>query len=115
MFSSRCATDEVPGMSSRLGERTSSQASATCIGVVSSRRATERLALWRSVRNNGTALPAAGLIDQLRTALRTDLDSPSALQTVDAWVAGSLAVDSDDTGAIPAMEEAVDALLGIKL
>ena len=79
------------------------------------KKATERLALWRSVRNNGTALPAAGLIDQLRTALRTDLDSPSALQSVDAWVAGSLAVDSDDTGAIPAMEEAVDALLGIKL
>ncbi|RMB57754.1 cysteine--1-D-myo-inosityl 2-amino-2-deoxy-alpha-D-glucopyranoside ligase [Tessaracoccus antarcticus] len=78
-------------------------------------KANERLHLWRSIRNNGTALPAAGLIDQLRKALRTDLDAPSALQSVDAWVAGSLAVDSDDTGAIHEMEIAVDALLGIKL
>lgn len=78
-------------------------------------RATERLALWRSMRNNGTALPAAGLIDQMRQALRTDLDAPSALKTVDAWVAGSLAIDSDDTGAVDDMVIAVDALLGIKL
>ncbi|MDO5735741.1 MAG: cysteine--1-D-myo-inosityl 2-amino-2-deoxy-alpha-D-glucopyranoside ligase [Propionibacteriaceae bacterium] len=78
-------------------------------------KATERLALWRSIRNNGTALPAAGLLDQLRQALRTDLNAPSALQSVDAWVAGSLAIDSDDTGAIDEMVAAVDALLGIKL
>ena len=78
-------------------------------------KATQRLALWRSIRNNGTALPAAGLVDQLRRALRTDLDAPSALQSVDAWVAGSLAIDSDDTGAIEEMVAAVDALLGVKL
>ncbi len=78
-------------------------------------RATERLALWRSMRNNNTALPAASLIDQMRQALRTDLDAPSALKSVDAWVAGSLAVDSDDTGAVDDMITAVDALLGIKL
>ncbi len=78
-------------------------------------RAGKRLALWRSIRNNNTALPAAGLIDQLRGALRNDLDAPSALKSVDAWVAGSLAIDSDDTGAIPDMIAAVDALLGIKL
>ena len=78
-------------------------------------KATERLALWRSMRNNGTALPASGLIDQMRKALRTDLNAPSALQSVDAWVAASLAIDSDDTGAIDDMVAAVDALLGIKL
>ncbi len=78
-------------------------------------KAQERLELWRSVVNNGTALPAAGLIDQMRAALRNDLDSPSALKGVDAWVAGSLAIDSDDTGAIPDMIVAIDALLGVKL
>ena len=78
-------------------------------------KATKRLELWRSMRNNSTALPAASLIDQMRQALRTDLDAPSALETVDAWVAGSLAVDSDDTGAVEEMMIAVDALLGIKL
>ena len=36
----RCATDEVPGISRMLGERWSSQASATCIGVALSRAAT---------------------------------------------------------------------------
>ncbi|MGV8846950.1 cysteine--1-D-myo-inosityl 2-amino-2-deoxy-alpha-D-glucopyranoside ligase [Tessaracoccus sp.] len=78
-------------------------------------KATERLALWRGIKNNNTALPAAELVDQIRTALRTDLNAPSALQSVDAWVAGSLAVDSDDTGAIDEMVDAVDALLGIRL
>ena len=39
-FSRRCATDDVPGISSRLGDRCSSQASATAIGVAPSRAAT---------------------------------------------------------------------------
>jgi hypothetical protein len=39
-FARRCATDEVPGISSRLGDRCSSQPSATCIGVAPSRAAT---------------------------------------------------------------------------
>ena len=33
MFSSRCATDEVPGIGSIIGERRSSHASASCAGV----------------------------------------------------------------------------------
>src|SRR5260370_22336474 len=33
-FSSRCLTDEVPGMGSITGERFSNQASATCLGVL---------------------------------------------------------------------------------
>ena len=43
-FSCRCATDAVPGMSSMFGERCNSQASATAIGVASSRSATT----WRA-------------------------------------------------------------------
>src|SRR5499427_8070184 len=39
-FSSRCATDDVPGMGTMTGERASSQAIATCTGVAPRRRAT---------------------------------------------------------------------------
>src|SRR5215212_9791211 len=40
-FSRRCATDEVPGMSRMLGERCSSHASATVLGLASRRVATD--------------------------------------------------------------------------
>ena len=40
-FSRRCSTDEVPGISRMFGERCSSQASATAIGVASRRIATD--------------------------------------------------------------------------
>lgn len=39
-FSRRCATDEVPGIKRIFGERCSSHASATCIGVAPSESAT---------------------------------------------------------------------------
>jgi len=51
----------------------------------------------------------------MRKALRNDLDAPSALRAVDSWVAGSLAVDSDETGSIAEVAAAVDALLGVRL
>ena len=38
-------------------------------------------------------------------------DAPAALAAVDAWVAASAAVDSDDTGAVADMATAIDALL----
>jgi hypothetical protein len=40
-FSRRCASEDVPGISSMLGDRCSSQASATAIGRAPSRAATE--------------------------------------------------------------------------
>lgn len=59
MFSRRWAVDEVPGMSRMFGERRISQASATDIGVASSRPATwERASDWSGVKpprgKNGT-------------------------------------------------------------
>lgn len=77
--------------------------------------ATTRLQHWRSVRNNPTALPAAETIAEMRRALRTDLDAPAALRAVDAWVAASGGIDSDDTEAVEQMAAAIDALLGIRL
>ncbi len=78
-------------------------------------RATERLALWRSVLNNGSALPASETIAKMRTALRTDLNAPEALAAVDTWAAASLSLEGDDTDAIGEVSAAVDALLGIRL
>ncbi|WP_040281917.1 cysteine--1-D-myo-inosityl 2-amino-2-deoxy-alpha-D-glucopyranoside ligase [Tessaracoccus massiliensis] len=78
-------------------------------------RATERLAQWRSVLNNGAAIPAGETIDAMRTALRTNLNAPEALAAVDTWVAATLSVGGDDTDVIAQMSAAVDALLGIKL
>jgi L-cysteine:1D-myo-inositol 2-amino-2-deoxy-alpha-D-glucopyranoside ligase len=77
--------------------------------------ATDRLQHWRSILNNPTALPAGETIAEMRRALRDDLDAPAALRAVDAWVAASGSVDSDDTDAVPQMTAAVDALLGIRL
>ena len=77
--------------------------------------ATSRLQRWRGVLNNTAALPAQETIDAMRSALRSDLDTPTALSAVDTWVAASLAVESDDTEAVGQMTTAIDALLGIRL
>ncbi|MDO5067075.1 MAG: cysteine--1-D-myo-inosityl 2-amino-2-deoxy-alpha-D-glucopyranoside ligase [Propionibacteriaceae bacterium] len=78
-------------------------------------QAEQRLQLWRSVLNNGTSLPAAETIAELRRAMRNDLDAPRALAVVDTWAAASLAVEGDDCEGIAQLAEAVDALLGIRL
>ena len=61
-FSRRCATEDVPGINRIFGDRCSSQASATCIGVVRSRSATvDRVDDCSGVKppsgKNGTPLP----------------------------------------------------------
>ena len=54
-FSRRWATDDVPGISSTLGERWSSQAKATCIGV-----APRRLATFDNVEDCSGVKPPKG-------------------------------------------------------
>ncbi|MFP5415888.1 MAG: cysteine--1-D-myo-inosityl 2-amino-2-deoxy-alpha-D-glucopyranoside ligase [Actinomycetes bacterium] len=78
-------------------------------------RATARLAQWRSVLNNPTAFPAEQTVEAIRSALRDDLDAPSALAAVDTWVAASASMESDDTEAVDAVVTLVDALLGVRL
>ena len=77
--------------------------------------ATERLERWRAIANNPTAFPANETVRAIRDALRDDLDAPSALAAVDAWVAASASVDSDETDAIDQVLTAVDALLGVRV
>lgn len=78
-------------------------------------RANERLAAWRGMLNNTSAVSADQAIADIRSAMRSDLNAPEALAIVDAWVAASQAIDGDDPAAIDAMFTAVDALLGVSI
>ena len=77
--------------------------------------AQERLLTWRSIMNDASAFPAQQSIDEVRRALRRDLDAPSALRAVDTWVAACRDVEGDDTDAPGEMALALDALLGVRL
>ena len=77
--------------------------------------AERRLNQWQEAVRLAAALPAAEVIAAIRAALNHDLDAPAALAAVDAWAAGSLAIDSDDAQAPGQVAQAVDALLGVRL
>ncbi|SDT13402.1 cysteine--1-D-myo-inosityl 2-amino-2-deoxy-alpha-D-glucopyranoside ligase [Microlunatus soli] len=77
--------------------------------------AQHRLAGWRQAVGQDAGLPAQEMIGQLRAALNNDLDAPTALAAVDAWVGASAAADGTDSDAPHQVAEAVDALLGIRL
>ena len=70
-----------------------------------------RLDAWRRAVGRAAGPAASGVVEALRTALRTDLDAPAALAAVDAWAAA----DGDDREAPLAVATAVDALLGVRL
>lgn len=70
-----------------------------------------RLVRWRKAVTRRVGPPARGLIEQVRMALRSDLDAPAALALVDQW-----AVESGTDSAAPAeVSRLVDALLGVEL
>jgi L-cysteine:1D-myo-inositol 2-amino-2-deoxy-alpha-D-glucopyranoside ligase len=71
--------------------------------------AVARLGRWRAGFARPSAAPADALVAALRHALRNGLNTPAALDAVDAWVAR----EGDDVPAPAAAATAVDALLGI--
>lgn len=76
--------------------------------------ATRRLARWRQAFGADSGAPAKTVVEEVRTALADDLDSPRALTAVDAWAEASLAGDGDtESGAPATVALAADALLGI--
>lgn len=77
--------------------------------------AEDRLARWREAfsREGGPAADSA--ITEMRRLLADDLNAPSALAVVDAWVAEQLQRGGRDAAAPGLMARAVDALLGISL
>ncbi|MCS6710683.1 cysteine--1-D-myo-inosityl 2-amino-2-deoxy-alpha-D-glucopyranoside ligase [Brachybacterium sp. EF45031] len=78
-------------------------------------RGTERLAAYRAAAGRRDA----AVVEQLRSALRDDLDTPRALEILDGWAAASDAdasVDPAHDGDRPDdVALALDALLGIDL
>lgn len=73
-------------------------------------RAEDRLARWREALAGGRG-PAEPVIDQIRAALRHDLDTPGALTAVDEWAAGRQTTPGSGT----LMAAALDTLLGIRV
>jgi L-cysteine:1D-myo-inositol 2-amino-2-deoxy-alpha-D-glucopyranoside ligase len=71
--------------------------------------ADDRLALWRSAFARETAPDAKPLLDVVRRALRSGLNTPKALAAVDEWAKEA----GDDATAPTIARAAVDALLGI--
>jgi L-cysteine:1D-myo-inositol 2-amino-2-deoxy-alpha-D-glucopyranoside ligase len=70
-----------------------------------------RLELWRSAF--GLDQAATSISDELVAVLSNDLDTPAALQLVDAWAQSSLAESDKSASAPKNMRNLVDALLGI--
>ena len=78
-------------------------------------RAHTRLALWRRAAALDSATSAEDVINRLRQHLADDLDTPKALDAVDAWASFAVERGGSDTGAPGAFADAVDALLGVGL
>ncbi|WP_030021454.1 cysteine--1-D-myo-inosityl 2-amino-2-deoxy-alpha-D-glucopyranoside ligase [Streptomyces monomycini] len=77
--------------------------------------AVERLARWRAAVSRPDGPSADALLEEIRTALADDLDSPAALAAVDRWAAAQAADGGSDEGAPGLVSRAVDALLGVAL
>lgn len=79
-------------------------------------QASERLARWRRAMHADRGPDATGMLERVRLALAADLDAPTAIAAVDAWVATA---EDDDVQPVaadhgPALAaRTVDALLGI--
>lgn len=93
--------------------------------------AQQRLATWRAALSGNGGPPWEPTLFAIRAALREGLDSPAALDAVDAWAARALTGeggiesvdattgDATNEGADPAspgvLARAIDALLGVRL
>jgi len=74
-------------------------------------QAQARLDAWRAAASRPSGPDATATLDEVRTALRTDLDAPAALAAIDAWAAS----EGDDVSAPGLIRDLADALLGIAL
>jgi len=77
--------------------------------------AAARLARWRAAVSRPDGPPAQAVLDGVRRHLADDLDAPSALAVVDAWVDEQERTGGTDESAPGLVSRTVDALLGIAL
>ncbi|MFS0396220.1 cysteine--1-D-myo-inosityl 2-amino-2-deoxy-alpha-D-glucopyranoside ligase [Corynebacterium striatum] len=76
-------------------------------------QANERLGLWRdALRNPGSLEAAQELVDAIRGALASDLDTPAVLAAVDAWASADRGANSHEAGEL--IRTALDSLLGVR-
>ncbi|MDJ0394962.1 cysteine--1-D-myo-inosityl 2-amino-2-deoxy-alpha-D-glucopyranoside ligase [Rhodococcus sp. G-MC3] len=78
-------------------------------------RAHSRLELWRAAAALESATSADDVIVRLRQHLADDLDTPKALDALDAWASFAVEQGGSDASAPGAFADAVDALLGVRL
>jgi L-cysteine:1D-myo-inositol 2-amino-2-deoxy-alpha-D-glucopyranoside ligase len=78
-------------------------------------RAHTRLALWRRAAALESAASADDVVNRLRQHLADDLDTPKALDALDAWASFAVERGGSDASAPGTFADAVDALLGIPL
>ncbi|MDQ3505710.1 MAG: cysteine--1-D-myo-inosityl 2-amino-2-deoxy-alpha-D-glucopyranoside ligase [Actinomycetota bacterium] len=74
-----------------------------------------RLAAWRHAVSLPTAPAADELLASLRRQLSDDLDTPTALASIDRWAAMSAHREGSDPDAASQVASIVDALLGVRL
>lgn len=79
-------------------------------------QARTRLASWRRAVSGNGGPDATGTLTAVRAAVADDLDTPTALQAVDDWVARAVrGAEEPVEGAPGVVARAVDALLGVRL
>jgi L-cysteine:1D-myo-inositol 2-amino-2-deoxy-alpha-D-glucopyranoside ligase len=115
VFVSRLRADKVDPMAVRLGLLSGHyREDRPWTGEVLT-TALARLARWREAVALASAPAAEDLVARLRDHLSNDLDTPKALQAVDAWADEALSTGGSDIEATALVRTAVDALLGIDL
>lgn len=76
--------------------------------------ARRRADAWRAAFAAPAGTAALPVLNDLRRALRNNLDAPQALAVVDEWSSAVLAGDGGDPDAPAQVAEIVDALLGVR-
>jgi L-cysteine:1D-myo-inositol 2-amino-2-deoxy-alpha-D-glucopyranoside ligase len=75
--------------------------------------AEKRLEAWRGALSQPTGPSSVNAVEALALALASDLDTPAALEVVDAWVEEQRMRGGDDPGGPGLMSRAIDAFLGV--
>ncbi len=81
--------------------------------------AVDTLASWRRALSLGAGAPAAPVVEAVLAALADDLDAPTAVAAVQAWVDATLGTDgladTSDGAAAATVHRLLDAALGLSL
>ena len=74
-----------------------------------------RLARWREALSTDGGPSSEAVVAQLRERVADDLDTPGALEAVDAWATTALERGGADRGAPGVLSRALDAILGVRV